>query len=73
MIIHYHHNIYTIEEIENETKEINLDRGYTIVKLIETHGMDLNKATLYANYYIYSKYHGCIYSDKIRHTLKSLE
>ena len=69
MIIHYHNHIYVIDEIENETKAINLERGYKIVKLIES-GLDLKEATLYANYYINNKHNGCIYSDKITSIMK---
>ena len=69
MIIHYKDNIYKIEELPYENKNINLDRSYMIVKLLEK-DYEWNNAILFSNYYTNFKYHGCIYDDKIMSIIK---
>ena len=52
-----------------ENKNINLDRSYMIVKLLEK-DYEWNNAILFSNYYTNFKYHGCIYDDKIMSIIK---
>lgn len=69
MIIHYKDAIYKIEELPYENQNINLDRSYTIIRLLEK-DYDWDKAILFSNYYTNYKYHGCIYDEKIMSILK---
>lgn len=60
MIIHHNDYIYTIEELSNESKEINYERCNKIIEYLEKK-YTLAKAELLSNKYIYKKYYNCEY------------